>query len=52
MATISSLEEIMIKKSLNFEIAYEELEDATVDLVIEICIKETNHVEESHVESI
>ena len=42
----------MIEKSINFEIAQEESKDAVVNLVIEIRIGESNHVEESYIKVI
>ena len=42
----------MIEGSVNFEITREESKDIIIDLVIEICIKELNHMEESYVEII
>ena len=46
-----SLEEIVTEESIDSKIAQEESKDATVDPIIEI-YAESNHTEESHVETI
>ena len=52
MTAVSSLKEIIIKESINFAITQEEFKHATIDLITEIRIKESNHVEKFYVEAI
>lgn len=52
MDAVSSLEKIVIKESIDFEVACEESKDAIVDPIIEIYVEESNHVKESYAKAI
>lgn len=49
---ILSSEKTMIEESVDFEIAQEELKNATVNPAMKIFIEESNHAEKSYIETI